>query len=78
MKKFERNEILNNTIKVYPKIKIFSYCGKHYYNNEAENGPLLNNFLTLEAEVSEVPPGALQTESEQALLTEDGDFIIIE
>lgn len=79
MKKFNQNDVLNNTIKTYPKVKIFSYCGKHYYNNEKEDGPNLNDFLlSIPVQTSPIPVGAISTELEALLLTEDNEFIVIE
>lgn len=79
MKKFSQNEILINTLKTYPKIKIFVNNGNIYYNNNLKSGPELNDFLLgLDQEISAIPAGAIFTEASEPLLTEDGDYIIIE
>lgn len=85
MKKFENSDIFINTIKTYPKVRIFTYSGSMYYDNSAvpDSGVKLFDFL-MEPPVPPVPPGpiapvtAIVTEDEQYLLSEDGQFIIIE
>jgi hypothetical protein len=46
MKKFTENDIFINTIKTYPKVRIFVNSGSVYYNDSNQNGPKLNEFLT--------------------------------
>lgn len=75
MKKFDKKDVFINTIKTYPKVKIFSNSGRFFYNSE-ENGPKLNAFLYhLD---KGIPDGAILLEDSDTLMTEDGDFIIIE
>ena len=45
MKKFSENEIFTNTLRVYPKVKIFVNNGNVYYNNTDKSGPILNEYL---------------------------------
>ena len=45
MKKFTENEIFINTLKTYPKVRIFTYSGSLYYNGTVKSGPQLNDFL---------------------------------
>jgi hypothetical protein len=79
MKKFSENEILTSTLKVYPKVKIFANNGNIYYNNTAKSGPELSDFLlNLVSVDNSIPSTAIFTETNNALLSEDGDFIIIE
>lgn len=76
MKKFTQNDVIVNTIKVYPKIRFFVHSGSISYNDTNNSGVLLNDFLYLEGQY--IPVGAIFTESEEALLSEDSDFLIIE
>jgi len=79
MKKFENNEIFINRIKAYPKVRIFTYSGSMYVNNSNEASITLNNFLNTPVVLSEEEPaGAISSESGDVMLTEDGDYIIIE
>jgi hypothetical protein len=45
MKKFTGNDVFVNTIKTYPKVKIFVNNGEVYYNGTTKNGPELNDYL---------------------------------
>lgn len=67
MKKFSENEIFTNTLKVYPKVKIFVNNGNVYYNNTDKSGAELNNFLQ-----------PFQYIVEDIMLAESGDILITE
>jgi hypothetical protein len=62
MKKFTENEIFINTLKAYPKVKIFTYSGSMYYNGTVKSGPQLNDFL-IEPQVIITVPILLFAES---------------
>ena len=51
MKKFTENELFTNTLKTYPKVKIFVNNGQIYYNGTVKSGPELNYFLQAPPEV---------------------------
>jgi hypothetical protein len=78
MKKFQNSDIFVNTIKAYPKVRIFTYSGSLYYNNGAvpNDGVKLFDFLITPG--PEAPATAIVTEDGQYLLSEDGQFILIE
>lgn len=78
MKKFTQNDVIVNTIKVYPKIRFFIHSGSVSYNDTKNTGVLLNDFLNAPVIVSPVPTTVLSTEDGEFLLTEDGTFIVIE
>lgn len=84
MKKFTENDIFVNTIKVHPKVRFFAHSGSITYNDTKNSGVLLNDFLLgLDFQVSPIPEGALFTDAlpgdtEEPILTEDGEYIIIE
>lgn len=82
LKKFESSDIFVNRIKAYPRVKVFTYSGSLYYNNDSfsQDGVRINDFLMEPVSVtpSPVPLTVLATEDGQYLLTEDGTFIIIE
>jgi hypothetical protein len=73
MKKFSENDVFISTLKVYPKVSFFGNSGIVYYNNTNEKGVLLNDFL-----LERIPAGAITNELGEPLLTESGDYIIIE
>ena len=79
MKKFEKEDILRNTMKTHPKVRLFCYNGKIYYNNSTEEDITLNKFLQTVAEVvvTEID-GSIETELGEAILTESGDYLLIE
>lgn len=83
LKKFESSDIFVNRIKAHPRVRIFTYSGSVYYNNDSvsQDGVKLFDFLmepVQSAPPSPVPAGVIITEDGQYLLTEDGTFIIIE
>ena len=82
LKKFESSDIFVNRIKAYPRVKVFTYSGSLYYNNDSfsQDGVRINDFLMEPVSVTPtpVPLTVLATEDGQYLLTEDGTFIIIE
>lgn len=82
LKKFESSDIFVNRIKAYPRVKVFTYSGSLYYNNDSfsQDGVRINDFLMEPVSVtpSPIPLTVLATEDGQYLLTEDGTFIIIE
>lgn len=71
LKKFQNSDIFVNRIKTYPKVRVFTYSGSMYYNNNAipNEGVELFKFLTQ----PEFPPP-----EECALLAENGYFLINE
>jgi hypothetical protein len=82
LKKFESSDLFVNRIKAYPRVRVFTYSGSMYYNNDSvsTDGVKLFDFLKdpIAVEISPIPSTALVTEDGQYLLTEDGNFIIIE
>jgi len=79
MKRFEKEDILRNTMKTHPKVRFLCYNGKIYYNNSTEEDLFLNKFLLLQKEsISIGAEGAILTELGEAILTEDGDYLVIE
>lgn len=75
MKKFTQNDVFVNTIKVYPKIRFFVHSGSVSYNDTKNNGVLLNDFLP---SPFGIPEGAILLETEEPLMTEGDDYIVIE
>lgn len=77
LKKFEKTDIFINKIKTYPKVKIFTYSGNVYYNNDTTpiDGVRLFDFLI---EPGTQPSLTLSTENEQYLTTEDENLITID
>jgi len=78
MKKFEESDIFYNTIKAYPKISLFTYDGSIYVNNTNNTEIKLNNFLQLPSGGGVIIDNALLTEDGNFLITESGDYILIE
>lgn len=81
LKKFESSDLFINTIKAYPKVRIFTYSGSIYYNNESNSndGVRLFDFLMNPQFAGDgAPINTLSTEDGIYLLTEDGTFIITE
>lgn len=82
LKKFESSDIFVNRVKAYPRVRVFTYSGSMYYNNNsiATDGVKINDFLFEPSGSSGpiVPPTTLSTEDGTYLLTEDGEFLILE
>lgn len=86
MKKFEKNDIFVNRVKVYPKVSFFvnsGSLGPIWYNGKPNGGALeLNKFLTLPTIVvsgSVVDTTYyLITESSIELIAEDGTQLVTE
>jgi hypothetical protein len=79
MKKFEKEDIFYTTIKAHPKARFFCYDGKIYYNNSTEEGLVMSKFLLLTTPPASLPPdNVILTEASELLITEDGDYLIIE
>jgi hypothetical protein len=82
LKKFESSDIFVNRIKAHPRVRVFTYSGSVYYNDSAtsSDGVKLYDFL-MEPSASSgsvVLPTTITTEDGIYLLTEDGEFIILE
>ena len=79
MKEFKEGEIFRNTIVAHPRARFFCYNGSMYYADTTEETVKLNDFLFLE-----IPPSGsavtegLLLETGLFLLTEDGDYILLE
>lgn len=56
MKKFKDGDIFVNSVKTYPKVKLFGYDGKIYINNTNETSVKLNDFLPEPPTLSPPPP----------------------
>lgn len=78
MKKFEKGEILRNVLKTHPRCRFFCYNGEIYYNNTEALGARLNDFFQQEWDTSLSIDNRVLLESGAFLLTEDGDYILIE
>lgn len=79
MKKFESSQLFYSSIKAHPRIRFFCYDGKIYVNDSAEEYLKLSNFLLLQTEeAGELPENSILTETGELLLTEDGNYLIIE
>lgn len=83
LKKFESSDIFVNRIKAYPRVRVFTYSGSMYYNNDSisQDGVRINDFLMESVSgggPSPIPSTVLVTEDGEYLLTEDGNFIILE
>lgn len=81
LKKFESSDIFVNRIKAHPKVRVFTYSGNVYYNNDSisQDGVRLFDFLMEPPpEIIPAPAGTITTEDGIYLLTEDGTFLIIE
>lgn len=78
MKKFEEGDILINTVKTHPRVKFLGYNGNIYVNNTADIVVRLNEFLQVTA--PSIPPitDAFLTESGLFIITESGDYLLIE
>lgn len=69
MKKFDESDIFVNTVRTYPKVRLFSYRGRNFLNNTREDNIYLFNFL-------QALDDSILTEIYENLLTETGEFII--
>lgn len=80
MKKFEKEDILRNVINAHPKVRFLCYNGNMYYNNTTKEDLTLNKFLSLQTsdEWMVTTDGVIVTELGEAILTENGDYLIIE
>ena len=78
MKKFEKGEILRNVVKTHPRSRFFCYNGQIYYNNTEALGARLNDFMQQGWDISFSIDTGILLESGAFLLTEDGDYILIE
>ena len=78
MKKFTENDIFINTIKAHPKLSFFCYNGKIYVDNSSKQTVKLNNFLQLPSGAGVTIDNALLAEDGSFLITESGDYILIE
>ena len=90
MKKFKDGDIFYNIIRCYPKVEFFSNGGVVHFNRQnypAITSPVpveslalfeLVNPIQLILDTSEIPDGSLLAENGDSLLTQGGDFILIE
>ena len=78
MKKFEESDIFYNSIKTHPKVSFFGYSGSIFYNNTNETVVKINDFLLLPSGTGVVIDNAFLTEDGNFLITESGDYILIE
>lgn len=78
MKKFEKGDILINTVKAHPKVRLLGYGGRIYINNTAEVVLRLNEFFQVVAPT--IPPiiDAILTEAGLYVITENGDYLLTE
>lgn len=78
MKKFEEGDILINTVKAHPKVRLLGYDGKIFVNNTAEVVARLNEFLQISAPGAPPITDAILTESGLFIITESGNYLLIE
>lgn len=78
MKKFQESDVFTNVIKAHPKVRVFTYNGNIYLNNSLEKVVKLNNFLQLPSGGGVIIDNAFLTEDGNFLITESGDYILIE
>ena len=78
MKKFSESDIFVNVIKANPKVGFFCYNGKIYVNNTAKEKMFLNRFLQLPSGEVVTLDNVVLTEDGNFLITESGDYILIE
>jgi hypothetical protein len=78
MKKFEKGDILINTVKAHPKVRLLGYAGQIYVNNTAETVLKLNEFFQIVAPT--IPPitDAILTEAGLYIITEAGNYLLTE
>ena len=72
MKKFKDGDIFVNSVKTYPKVKLFGYDGKIYINNTSETSVKLNDFLP---EPPPPPPPPPPTEATTLFLTSGTTYL---
>lgn len=72
MKKFEESDVFVNKVKTHPKVKLFGYTGNIYIDNTSEVFIKLNDFAIPKATI------ILTEEYGFLLITEDGDYIVVE
>ena len=75
MKKFEEGDLFINRIKAYPKIRLVGYSGSIFINNEQETQIKLSDFLPIPVPRDDA---LLTEENGDLLITEDGDYLLIE
>jgi len=78
MKKFEDGDIFVNTIKTHPKVSLFGYNGNIYINNTNETTVKLNDFLPFPVQRPPTDDALLTEENGDFLITEGGDYLLIE
>lgn len=78
MKKFEENDIFINKVKTHAKVRFFCYRGKIYINNTQEENLKLNNFLQSSGSVTPSVDNIILLEDGNFLITEGGDYILLE
>jgi hypothetical protein len=79
MKKFNDGDIFYNSIKAYPKVKFTVHAGVISYNNtDTDGNAVLFDFLRIPVAGEGAPIGAIMTETEVFILSEDSEYIITE
>lgn len=78
MKKFEKTDKFINVVKAHPKVTFFTYNGKIYVNNTKVDYEKINEFLTLRGYGQVLDKLILTEDGFYSLITEDGDYIVIE
>lgn len=78
MKKFEEGDILINTVKAHPKVRLLGYGGRIYISNTAKVVTRLNEFLQIA--IPEISPvlDAILTEVGLYIITESGNYLLVE
>ena len=87
-KKFRKNDIYVNRVKTYPKVEFFLNSGSIntvYYNRTQQiSGTVKDGHIYVQNVINEDPleiielDGALLIEGEDFIITENGEFILIE
>lgn len=75
MKQFKEEDLLINKVKTYPSVKLFTYSGKTYVNNEGVQNVTINDFLLRRIENAIIVEVDGQT---YFLITEYGDLLYTE
>ena len=78
MKKFSESDIFVNVIKANPKVGFFCYNGKIYVNNTINQEIYLNDFFQQPSGEGVALDNVVLTEDGNFLITESGDYILIE